>query len=148
MHGCIHDARSDRVETDTLIRKLDCERTSDRLQSTLGEVRKACWQYPDRLAYKGCRNVDHMSEFLKTHLRHRELRHIEESCQVRLRCPQKIVGGVLGKGLGNKDARVVYQQIDSSKILNCGTHDMSGRFLDTNVAVHQFQIGCAVERHS
>ena len=89
-----------------------------------------------------------MSEFLETHLRHRELRHIEESCEVRLRYSPKIIGGVLGKRLGNKDACVVHQQVDRPKILNRATHDMFGRFLDTNVAVHQFQIGSAVERHS
>src|SRR5215469_5710865 len=65
---------------------------------------------------------------------------------INLRCLPKIFGAVLGKGLGNENARVVYQQIDSSKIVNCNTHNMFSRFLDTNVAVHQFQIGCVVER--
>src|SRR5713101_4881988 len=102
MHGCIHDARSDRVETDTLIRKLDCERTSDRLQATLGEVRKACWQYPDRLAYKGCRNVDHMSEFLKTHLCHCELRDVKESGQVRSNRSLEVFRSIFGKRLRDK----------------------------------------------
>src|SRR6266550_6657733 len=101
-----------------------------------------------RLAYQRRGDVDDVSEFLQTHLRHRELRHIEESCQVRLSYSPKVFGGVLGKGLGKKDSCVVHQQINSPETLNRGTYNMLGRFLNTNVAGHQFQIGSAVERYS
>src|SRR5260370_37058382 len=103
IHRCVYNTGRDGIEANTLIRKLDCERPSDRLQSTLGEVRKACWQYPDRLAYKGCRNVDHMSGFLKTHFCHCELRDVKESGQVRSNRSLEVFRSIFGKRLRDKN---------------------------------------------
>src|SRR6202795_2513740 len=136
IHRCVYNTGRNGIEANTLGRKFNRQGSCDGLQACLAYVCKASGTSCDRLAYQRRGDVDDVSEFLETHLRHRELRHIEESCEVRLSCPPKIFGGVLGKGLGNKDARAVYQQVDSPKILNCGTHDTFARFLETNVAVH------------
>src|SRR5262249_33210878 len=75
-------------------------------------------------------------------LQHCELRYIEESEKI---CPDgmaDVLRRVLTERLGNKDTRVIQQQIDPSEFLNGGRNDLAGRLRMAYVALHESHLRC------
>src|SRR5262245_64763086 len=88
-----------------------------------------------------------MSGLLHTHLRYGELRDIEESQEVRPDRVAEVLRRVVTEWPGNKDARIIQQQIDPPECLNCGSNDVPGCFGMADIAVHELHSGCVGQLH-
>src|ERR1700726_1726229 len=99
IHRCVNDPWRNRVETDTLSRKFNRQRTCDRLQTTLCEVCKTC-RYPGyRMASRLRRDIHDMAELLPALRLNGELGNVEEPRKVCFSYPSKNFDLVVGERL-------------------------------------------------
>src|ERR1700751_560188 len=141
IHRCVNDPWRNRVETDTLARKFNRQRTCDRLQTTLCEVCNTRCYRRYRLAFERRRGFPYISEFLPAHLLNGELGNVEEPRKVCFSSHSELFNRVFGEGLRDKNSRIVHQQINSPKILDRDGDYLLRGLLKSNAAIDQFQIG-------
>src|SRR5258706_2328460 len=79
IHRCVNGPWGNAVETDTLARKFNRQRTCDRLQTTLCEVCKTRCYPRYRLACKCRRAIHDTAELLPAHLPNGELRNVGQT---------------------------------------------------------------------
>src|SRR6266403_4041214 len=147
IHRGVDDPWRNRVETDTLARKFNRQRTCDRLQPPLCEVCKTCRNPRYGLACERRRDIHDMAELLPAHLLNGELGNVEEPRKVCFTYHSELFDRVFGEGLRDKNSRIVHQQINSPKILDRDGDYLLRGLLKSNIAIDQFQIGRVLQGH-
>ena len=112
MHRSGDMAGGDGIDADSVVRVLNCQRSGDRCQASLGQRGQPGGDPRVWLFDQPGRHVDHVPTFaLGEHSGDRALRDVEKAGQIH--CSDELVvrHGVLGERLGDEDAGVVDQRV-------------------------------------
>ena len=113
MHRRFDDAGSDRVRPDAAFRVFDRQRPRGGIETSLCQGCEHGGHVRVRMVYEARRDLDDVAAAPLLHLSDRELRHVEESCQIDAEHHRVIGLAVLREGLRDEDAGVVDERVDT-----------------------------------
>ena len=140
VHRRVDVAGRHRVEPDVVRCVLQCQSLTYGWHRRFRKHRQKSRHAAARLIREDCRDVHYMPRLLLLHLRDHLLRHEEVAGHIGVHYQIVVVLGVLGERLGNENACVVNQQVDTAEMLDCCLRYFDGGFLLADVTVDEDEI--------